>query len=511
MRIEAFDPVGDLTGFFGMQALGCHHDIRHAFVGQRERPAGLLRLTRDCVQERAASIRDLDLVACICGIPHRKHTGRRTAIAHQVADNLIKQRRVAIRRWNGIACRGLKLVDHEGLECRGRNFTVGSGSGEFKREDCNVSLLDAVTEYFSAGHQLVLNFYDHNLQAEVPMIKYIGSKRALLNHIVGTISHQLPNGGQVADLFSGTARVGHALKREGFQVWSNDHNAYAHALAVAYVQSDRETWDGKAARLIDELSRVKPEAGWFTEKFCKEARYFHPSNGARIDAIRERIEDLSLDPELKAIALVSLMEAADRVDSTAGIQMAYMKSWAARAHNVLEMRLPDLTNQVGEKCVATCRDAVSLASEIEADLVYLDPPYNQHSYLGNYHIWESLVLWDKPETYGIANKRIDVQERKSPFNSKVRIGEAVSGLLKGLSVKNIVLSFNDEGYLSKRELSEMLGEKGRVQVIEIEHQRYVGAKIGIHNLRGEKVGKVGRLRNVEYLFVVSDKKLALAA
>jgi adenine-specific DNA-methyltransferase len=37
--------------------------------------------------------------------------------------------------------------------------------------------------------------------------------------------------------------------------------------------------------------------------------------------------------------LVSLMEAADRVDSTVGLQMAYLKTWAARAHNDLALRV----------------------------------------------------------------------------------------------------------------------------------------------------------------------------
>ena len=34
--------------------------------------------------------------------------------------------------------------------------------------------------------------------------------------------------------------------------------------------------------------------------------------------------------------------AADRVDSTTGVQMAFLKQWAARSHNQLELRLPDL-------------------------------------------------------------------------------------------------------------------------------------------------------------------------
>jgi len=342
------------------------------------------------------------------------------------------------------------------------------------------------------------------------MIKYIGSKRALLGRVTGAVSGVLPQGGRVCDLFSGTARVGHALKKQGFSVWSNDHNAYAHALATAYVQADRERWADKAETVLAELRSVKPEAGWFTQTFCHDARYFHPDNGARIDAMRERIETLALEPELKAVVLVSLMEGADRVDSTAGVQMAYMKQWAPRALKSLDLRLPDLVPGVPGGCRATCADAVQMADQVEADLVYLDPPSNQHSYLANYHCWESLVLWDKPETYGVANKRADVKTRKSPFNSRPGIGPALKSVIEGVRAPNLIVSFNDEGYLSRAELEAMLAARGHVQVVEIGHPRYVGARIGIHNPKGEKVGQVGRLRNVEYLFVATERPVTLA-
>lgn len=343
------------------------------------------------------------------------------------------------------------------------------------------------------------------------MIKYIGSKRAMLGHVTAAVAAALPDGGTVCDLFSGSARVGHALKKQGFRVWSNDHNAYAHVLATAYVQADRERWLDKAEAVLAELRTVKPEAGWFTKAFCEDARFFHPDNGARVDAARARIAEMALEPELEAIALVSLMEAADRVDSTAGLQMAYMKSWASRALKPLELRMPDvLPGVAGGPCRATRADAVELAPEIEADLVYLDPPYNQHSYLGNYHCWESLILWDKPETYGVANKRVDVKTRKSAFNSRPGIGPALTAVIEGLKAPNLVVSFNDEGYLSREQLVEMLSARGEVQVIEVQRPRYVGARIGIHNPKGEKVGAVGRLNNVEYLFVVSNRRLGLA-
>ena len=343
------------------------------------------------------------------------------------------------------------------------------------------------------------------------MIKYIGSKRALLGHVTGAVRDVLPEGGLVCDLFSGSARVGHALKAQGFRVWSNDHNAYAHTLAAAYVQADRDVWLDRAEAVLAELRQVRPQAGWFTKAFCEDARYFHPDNGARIDAIRDRIDALALEPELKAIALVSLMEAADRVDSTAGVQMAYMKSWASRALKPLELRMPDVLPGIpAGHCIATQSDAVEMAAQVQADLVYLDPPYNQHSYLGNYHCWESLVLWDKPETYGIANKRVDVKTRKSAFNSRPGIGPALQSVIDTVQAPNLIVSFNDEGYLDRQTLVGMLAARGHVQVIEIARPRYVGARIGIHNPKGEKVGAVGRLRNVEYLFVVTDRPVDLA-
>jgi len=218
---------------------------------------------------------------------------------------------------------------------------------------------------------------------------------------------------------------------------------------------------------------------------------------------------MGLEPELKAIVLVSLMEGADRVDSTAGVQMAYMKQWAPRAFNTLELRTPDVLPSVGLPCRATRGDAVEVAGEVEADLVYLDPPYNQHSYLGNYHCWESLVLWDRPETYGIANKRVDVKTRKSAFNSRPGIGPALKSVIEGVKAPNLIVSFNDEGYLSRDDLVEMLSARGHVQVVDIAHPRYVGARIGIHNPKGVKVGQVGRLRNVEHLFVVTDRPVEL--
>jgi adenine-specific DNA-methyltransferase len=336
------------------------------------------------------------------------------------------------------------------------------------------------------------------------VIKYLGSKRTLLPAIVDAVRALGPDVRSVLDLFSGTSRVGHALKGAGYRVIANDHNAYAHTLATCYVEADREDIERPATKLLAELASLPPRAGYFTDTHCVKSRFIHPKNGERIDAIREAIAKKSLSPELEAVVLTSLMEAADRVDSTTGLQMAYLKTWAPRAHNELELRLPNvLSRAAAGKGRARRSDARTAAEEEMVDVAYVDPPYNQHSYLGNYHVWESLVLWDKPAVYGVACKREDVRTRKSSFNSKRSAVGSLSETLDAIRARHVVLSFNDEGYVSREELERLLASRGRVQLTEVDYKRYVGAQIGIHNPRGEKVGSVGKLRNRELLFVVS--------
>ena len=336
------------------------------------------------------------------------------------------------------------------------------------------------------------------------MIKYLGSKRTLIPDLVRIVSH-FPELTSAADLFSGTARVGHAFKRCGLSVQSNDLNAYAHALAMCYVAADRDAVEQPARQLIAELNRLPGSPGYFTQAFCESSRFFQPQNGAKVDAIREAIEQKGLDPALKNVLLVSLMEAADRVDSTCGVHMAYVKAWAARASNPLELRFPDvLPAAAAGPCGATQLDAVDAAQQLQADIVYLDPPYNQHSYLSNYHIWETLVLWDKPEHYGIACKRVDCRTRKSAFNVRQQHASAFGAVLRHAArAPLVIVSFNDEGYQTRSELEASLREYGDVHVISKDFKRYVGAKIGIHNPEGKRVGEVSHLRNEEYIYLLA--------
>ncbi|MEO0651972.1 MAG: DNA adenine methylase [Planctomycetota bacterium] len=339
------------------------------------------------------------------------------------------------------------------------------------------------------------------------MIKYIGSKRALVDWI-GDAIDALPEVRTVCDLFSGTARVGRELKARGYAVHANDVNSFAATLARGLVEADAGPLEASIRGQLAELNALPARPGWFTADYAERARYLRPENAARVEAIRGRIAELSLEPTLEAVLLTSLLLAADRVDSTVGVQMAFLKAWAPRAQRDLALEPPPLIPAAAAgpaRVTQAC--ALELAPSVDADCVYLDPPYNQHSYLGNYHVWETLVRWDRPATYGVANKRVDCRTRTSPFNRKREALAAFEQLVERLDVRHLVVSFSDEGFLAREDLERILGRGREVAVLGREHDRYIGARIGIHNPRGRRVGKVGRLRNTEYLFVASREAL----
>lgn len=342
------------------------------------------------------------------------------------------------------------------------------------------------------------------------MIKYLGSKRRLVPAL--TTLFEASGARTALDLFTGTTRVAQAFKQAGGEVTAVDVATYAEVLGQCYITTDADRVDiQELAAIIEDLQATPPEAGYFTETFCVASRFFQPRNGARIDAIRERIAREFEDSPLFPVLLTSLMLAADRVDSTTGVQMAYIKQWAKRAERPLMLEVPKLLPGGGHAVRADAREAVKRLGPF--DLAYLDPPYNQHRYFTNYHIWETLVRWDKPEHYGVACKRIDSRsdETKSVFNRKREMPAALAQVVRDVQAELVVLSYNNESWVDEAALQELMAVRGDVVMLAFDSKRYVGAQIGIHDPQGAKVGEVSHLRNVEYVVVAGPAALVRRA
>jgi adenine-specific DNA-methyltransferase len=338
------------------------------------------------------------------------------------------------------------------------------------------------------------------------LIKYLGSKRTLIPPI-----SKLADASQAktsVDLFTGTTRVAQALKGLGQHVTTVDTASYSYAFGKTWIELDAESMNQQELTdAIGYLAQLKGQQGYFTKTFCQDARYFQPQNGERVDSIRDAIETDYKDTWLYYPLLTSLMLAADRVDSTTGIQMAFLKQWASRSYANLTLKDPGLLSGGG---LALQQDATLAPATLPPmDLAYLDPPYNQHRYFANYHIWETLVRWDKPESYGIANKRIDVRDAatKSPFNSKKTMADALETLITQLQCETLILSYNNESWLSRDQLEHICGSKGAVRVLDFDFKRYVGSQIGVYNKVGVKVSEPKHARNIEHLVIAGPKDI----
>ena len=336
------------------------------------------------------------------------------------------------------------------------------------------------------------------------MIKYLGSKRTLVG-VLGAIA-QAAEAKTAVDLFTGTTRVAQEFKRNGLHVIASDRATYSDVLAKCYLEADATKIDQQElVQNITYLNSLPGVRGYVTENFCEKARFFQVKNGMRIDAIRQELEDNFKSDPLYPVLLTSLMLAADHVDSTTGQHMAYLKNWSHRSGNDMELLVPDLIPGTGKSVLGLAENVIDELPEV--DLLYMDPPYNQHRYFTNYHIWETLVRWDNPEPYGIAMKRIDSREAHthSVFNKRKKMPPAFKEVITKAKAKTVVVSYNNESWVEPIDIAEaLLQNHESVALLEFDYKRYIGSQIGIYNKSGTKVGSVGERKNKELIFIAGE-------
>ena len=139
-------------------------------------------------------------------------------------------------------------------------------------------------------------------------------------------------------------------------------------------------------------------------------------------------------------------------------------------------------------------DSNQLARRIHTDLVYIDPPYNSRQYCRFYHLYETLVKWDKPELFGVAMK--PAAENMSAYCS-VKAVDAFEDLVSHLDTRYIVVSYNNT-YNSKSSSSE-----NKIQLEDIERilKNLGPTKVFEHSHQFFNTGKTEFYDHKELLFV----------
>jgi adenine-specific DNA-methyltransferase len=327
-------------------------------------------------------------------------------------------------------------------------------------------------------------------------IKYAGSKLKIIPYILESIKDLEIK--TVLDGFSGSTRVSQAFAQAGYDVTSNDIAYWSEVCAKCFLLHDKDK--KYYQKILGELNSLEGYDGWFTTNYgggenMKIKMPFQIKNTRKLDAIRNRIEEMNLNDIDKSVILTSLIFALDSVDSTLGHFASYLSHWSKRSYNDLFLKLPDLKETNGNHKVMR-KDIFDIVDNNYFDLAYFDPPYGSNNekmppsrirYSSYYHIWTSVIKNDKPKLFGKVNRREDTKDSVSASvfeefrkndNGNFMAMEAIRILIQKTKAKYVLLSYSSGGRATKMELETILNETGKIlKIIEIDYKKNIMASM----------------------------------
>ncbi len=356
---------------------------------------------------------------------------------------------------------------------------------------------------------------------------YIGSKQYLLPFIDECINKIVPiekSHMTFCDLFAGTGIVGTHFKKKGCKIIANDIQYYSYVLNKQYIENHKPlTFSGlchiipeltsftkpveKANCVCKYLSNIEGVDGFIYKNYCKggtvgdeyERLYFTDENGKKCDAIRtvinQWLNDKIITENEYYFLLATLIENIDKVANTASVYGAFLKRIKRPAQKPLIMRPAEQIINSQEHDVY-CKPANDLIKDIKADILYLDPPYNERQYSAYYHLLETIAKYDSPTLHGKTGLR-DYSSQKSDFCVKSKVKEAFEDIILTADVKYIFLSYNNEGLMTFEEIENIMSKRGQYGRFEREYSRFKADKTGARNHKAEST--------IEYLHWVICK------
>lgn len=278
--------------------------------------------------------------------------------------------------------------------------------------------------------------------------RYIGSKAKLIDWIMNTIKSETHNVHTFFDVFAGTGVVTKAALANFDHVFTNDF-LYSNNIIYRAFFSDGDYDEVKIGDILDFYNEIDPNDlphNYFSENYGD--KYFEMSVAKLIGYIRDDIEKRksALTNKEYCILIATLIYNIDKHANTVGHFDAYIKK--PIKHQTLRLRMIEAESY--ENIEIFKQDSNLLAKDIRADVAYIDPPYNSRQYCRFYHVYETLVKWDKPQLYGVAMK--PAPENMSRYCTTKAI-DAFEDLIVSLNARYIVVSYNNT-YNSKSSSSE---------------------------------------------------------
>lgn len=330
-----------------------------------------------------------------------------------------------------------------------------------------------------------------------PKMNYIGNKEKLADWICDNIPKDVKS---VFDAFSGGCSMSYELKKRGFKVITNDVLNINYFISKSLIENNSQILNDDDLKVI---FYGKPKKGFMFKNFAN--KFYFPEECMELDLYRDNIEKLK-DNHKKALAYTIMRRAMirkmpysrfnlpwDKIEQLRDEDYSYKHYQRKRAYHNQSFKfhflkeLESYNNAVFDNRknnIAYKGDIFEIIPKVEADLIYLDPPYTgtMNNYFGFYGLIDK---W-------IANK--DLKPFENNFVDKSASLKLFDTLFSQLGkYKYWILSYNNSSYPDKEILTKLLKKYAkRVKILEKDHIYKV-------------TGKENKTQNKEYLFIVETK------
>ncbi len=334
-------------------------------------------------------------------------------------------------------------------------------------------------------------------------MRYIGNKTKILNEIDSLLTAKGLNqkGLIFCDAFTGTASVAHHYKNL-FQIIANDYLYYSYIWADARLNASSIMFEKLGINPFVYFNENHKLEGFVAQNYAPKysgRMYFSDENAQRIDFIRTTInewyEQEKINYHERNYLIASLLESVSKVANVAGVYGSYLKTWDPRA--IKEMTfipIDENPNNTSQAHVYNL-DIISLIKSIKGDILYLDPPYTKNQYSVQYHLLETIALYDNPKLNGKTGAR-DMSSFSSSFSKQYRVNVLFEELVALADFKYIIMSYSSDGLMSKEYIEAVLKRYGKPETFELRKIKYSRYK----NARAEDKDD-----HCEYLFYIEKK------
>lgn len=314
-------------------------------------------------------------------------------------------------------------------------------------------------------------------------MRFLGNKDSILDEIENLFMEKnlFQDNYTLFDAFCGTGSVANHFKHR-FDIIANDLLYWCTVYTTGRLLAGSTSFEKLAFDPIEYLNNSDSTVeGFFFKNYSpggSKRMYLTAENAARIDYFRQQIkiwyDSALITKNEHSYLLACLIESLSLVANVAGVYGAFLKKWDSRATKTIRLVHLESSDDSSKSVEVLNEKLEDIISNVECDILYLDPPYTQNQYGTQYHLPQTLVLNDNPTLSQITGSRPTAPMR-SDWSRDYKAHILFDKIVADTKARYIVFSYSTDGIMSKDYIESILKRYGKPETYtckKILYKRY---------------------------------------